>query len=157
MISGKLNSIPIQASYWIQKLIDDVKENRDNIDFNRGGIADNADNLQDYFKDTMNFDAIRLIKNVRLDVPDGTQTHVSQTPDGPFPVIVEINGNEGYTCDTEGIVDLHTADKLCQKAGYDGAIRYFTLGERRTEPFIKRYYIYLNILKRHRHLKTIYH
>ena len=97
MIFGKLNSIPIQASFWIQKLIDDVKENRDNIDLNRGDIADSADNFHDYFKDTMNFDAIRLIENVRLEAPDGTQTHVSQTPDGPYPVIVKINGNERYT------------------------------------------------------------
>ena len=37
------------------KLIDDVAENRDNIDINRGDIAHNADNLQEYFKDTMKF------------------------------------------------------------------------------------------------------
>ena len=107
-------------------MIDDVAENRDNIDVNRDDVAHNADNLQEYFKDTMNFDAIRLIKNVRLEAPDG-----SESPDGPWPVIVEINGNEGYICDIDGINE-HTAHLFCQNAGYDGAIRYFTLGERRT-------------------------
>ena len=108
-------------------MIDDVKENRDNIEVNRGDIAHNADNLQEYFKDIMNFEAIRLIENVRLEAPDG-----SESPDGPWPVIVEINTVGGYICDADGTVDEHTAHLLCQKAGYDGAIRYFTLGERRT-------------------------
>ena len=104
--------------------MDDVAENRDNIAANSGNIADNAENLQEYFEDTMNFNAIALIENVRLEAPADTGT-----PDSPWPVIVEINGNSGYTCDTDDNVDLHTADKLCQKAGYAGALRYFTLGE----------------------------
>ena len=72
-------------------MIDDVKENRDNIEVNRGDIAHNADNLQEYFKDIMNFEAIRLIENVRLEAPDG-----SESPDGPWPVFVEINDMGSY-------------------------------------------------------------
>ena len=106
-------------------MLDDVAENRDNIALNTDNIADNTENLQEYFKDTMNFNAIALIENVSLEAPAGTLT-----PDGPWPVIVEINGNSGYTCDTDGTVDAHTADLLCQKAGYAGATSWKTQGER---------------------------
>ena len=41
------NSRPFLAAYWIPKLLDDVKDNTENIDVNRGNIADNAENLQD--------------------------------------------------------------------------------------------------------------
>merc|ERR1712176_129336 len=70
---------------------------------------------QEYFKDHMNFDAIRLIEEAHLEIP----------PFGyfwdPWPLLVKINGNEGYTCDAEGTVDQHTADLLCEKAGFIGA------------------------------------
>ena len=71
----------------------------------------------------MNFDAIRLIEEAHLEVPplDGNFL-------GPWPLLVEINGNEGYTCDAEGTVDQHTADLLCQKAGYTGASNWWTKG-----------------------------
>ena len=98
--------------------MDDVKENRDNIAVNSGNIAENADNLQEYFDDIMNFDAITLIENAYLE---------GIGPPLEGPLIVNINGNEGYTC---GTVDQHTAELLCQKAGYAGATRSFTQGER---------------------------
>ena len=63
----------------------------------------------------MAFDAIRLIEDAHLEVPPTVGN--AQT----WPLLVEINGNEGYTCDAEGTVDQHTADLLCQKAGFDGA------------------------------------
>ena len=74
----------------------------------------------------MAFDAIRLIEEAHLEVPDG-----SVNIWGPWPLLVKINGNEGYTCDAEGTVDQHTADLLCQKAGWvDGATvgGWFTQG-----------------------------
>ena len=52
-------------------MLDDVKENTENIDVNRGNIADNAKNLQHYFKGIMNVDAITLINNTRLETPVG--------------------------------------------------------------------------------------
>ena len=114
---------PILAAYWIQVLLDDVKENHDNIAVNSGNIAENADNLQEYFKDTMNFDAITLIENAYLEGPP-----VIPLLEGAL--MVNINGNEGYACDTDGTVDQHTADLLCQKAGYAGATNSYTQGER---------------------------
>ena len=65
----------------------------------------------------MAFDAIRLIDEAHLEVPPGAPNFW-----GPWPLLVQINGNEGYTCDAEGTVDKHTADTLCQKAGFIGAI-----------------------------------
>ena len=116
----KWNSKSILASYWIEKLLHDVHENQGNIADNAGHIAHNADNIQEYFKDIMNFDAIRLVDNAFL---GGLF--------GPIPpvigaIVVQINGNEGYVCDTEGTVDQHTADLLCQKAGAAGATDFYT-------------------------------
>ena len=114
----------------IQKLLDDVKTNAENIDVIRGDIAETDDKLQAYFKDTMNFDAIANITYAYLD-------EYLLNPAGPWPIVVEINGNVGYTCDTDGTVDQHTADLLCIKAGnvtggsslYAGAVTWFPLGE----------------------------
>ena len=101
--------------------MNDIEENRRDIDVNRDNIEDNAENLQDYFKDTMNFDAVRLIEHAYLE-------HFAILPDGPL--VVEINGNKGYVCDTDGTVGQHTADLLCQKVGYPaGAQAYGTKGE----------------------------
>ena len=105
-------------------MLDDVADNKENIADNAAHIANNADNLQEYFKDTMNFDAIRLIDNAQLEL------HNIPPPVLEGPLVVEINGNEGYACDTDGTVDQHTADLLCQKAGYAGALEWFTQGER---------------------------
>ena len=69
----------------------------------------------------MSFDAIRLIESAQLEIP-----LISLQPEGPL--IVKINGNEGYTCDSEGTVDQHTAHLLCQKAGYGGASNWWTEG-----------------------------
>ena len=104
-------------------MLDDVADNKGNIADNAADIAQNADNLQEYFKDIMNFDAIRLIDYAKLEIP-----LLSIYTEGPL--IVEINGNEGYACDTDGTVDQHTADLLCQKAGYAGATNFYTQGER---------------------------
>ena len=98
----------------------DVATNAVDISENAGKIAHNTDNLQEYFKDTMNFDAVRLIENAYL---GGLA--------GPIPpvegaIVVQINGNEGYVCDTDGTVDQHTADLLCQKVGAAGATNFFT-------------------------------
>ena len=101
----------------------DVAENKENIAENAAHITQNADNLQKYFKDIMNFDAIRLIDEAVLEGPFGVIPIEG-------PLVVEINGNEGYACDTDGTVDQHTADLLCQKAGYAGALEWFTQGER---------------------------
>ena len=65
----------------------------------------------------MAFDAVKLIDEAHLEVPDDAPFW----PPSPWPLVVEINGNEGYTCDAEGTVDQQTADLLCQKAGFDGA------------------------------------
>ena len=121
----KWNSIPILAAYWIPILRADVAENKENIAENAAHITQNADNLQKYFKDIMNFDAIRLIDEAVLEGPFGVIPIEG-------PLVVEINGNEGYACDTDGTVDQHTADLLCQKAGYAGALEWFTQGERWT-------------------------
>ena len=110
--------------------MDDVKANAENIDVNRGDIADTDDKLQAYFKGIMNFDAIKHIKRVSID-------EYLVNPAGPWPIIVDINGNEGYACDTDGTVDQHTADLLCIKAGnftggsslYAGAVTWFTQGK----------------------------
>ena len=70
----------------------------------------------------MNFDAITLIENARLEIPFGSIIGGA--------LVVEINGNEGYTC---GIVDQHTADLLCQKVAADhsvGAINVYTQRKR---------------------------
>ena len=101
--------------------MDDVAENKENIAENAAHITQNANNLQKYFKDIMNFDAIRLIDDAYL---EGFQPVL----DGPL--IVEINGNVGYACDTDGTVDQHTADLLCQKAGYAGATNFYIQGKR---------------------------
>ena len=117
------NSRPILAAYWIPKLLNDVKENTENIDINRGNIADNAKNLQHYFKDTMNVDAIKLINNARLETQLGYQLEGA--------LIVEINGNEGYACDTGRIVDQYTANLLCNTVSYGSyALKFYTQGER---------------------------
>ena len=100
----------------------EIDANKANIADNAAHIAHNADNIQEYFKDIMNFDAIRLIDNAFLEGPIG----IIPTEG---PLVVEINGNEGYTCDTDGTVDQHTADLLCQKAGYAGATNFYTKGE----------------------------
>ena len=71
----------------------------------------------------MAFDAIRLIEEAHLEVP--AESGIIW---GPWPLLVEINGNEGYTCDAESTVDQHTADLLCQKAGWIGAFEWFTQG-----------------------------
>ena len=102
-------------------MLDDVAENKENIAENAAHITQNADNLQEYFKDIMNFNAIRLIDDAYL---EGFQPVL----DGPL--IVEINGNVGYACDTDGTVDQHTADLLCQKAGYAGATNFYIQGKR---------------------------
>ena len=111
-------------------MLNDIKANAESIDVNRGNIADTDDKLQAYFKDTMNFDAITHIERVVID-------EYLLNPAGPWPIIVGINGNEGYACDTDGTVDQHTADLLCIKAGnftggsslYAGAVTWYTLGE----------------------------
>ena len=100
--------------------MNDVAENKGNIADNAEHITQNADNIQEYFKDTMNFDAIWLIDDASL-----------RGLAGPLPpvegaIVVQINGNEGYVCDTEGTVDQHTADLLCQKAGAAGATDFYT-------------------------------
>ena len=84
------------------------------------GINQNADLRQEYFKDHMNFDAIQLIEDAYLEVPE------LHSPYSPWPLIVKINGNNGYTCDANGTVDQHTADLLCQKAGFYGASTWTT-------------------------------
>ena len=73
-------------------MLDDVKENRDNIAVNTGNIAQNADEIQDGFKELMNFDAIMHIENAYLESS-------LLPPILSGPLIVDINGNEGYTCD----------------------------------------------------------
>ena len=73
----------------------------------------------------MAFDAIGLIEDAYLEVPIGEAVNFV----GPWPLVVKINGNEGYTCDAEGTVDQHTADLLCQKAGYLGAFNWFNRGK----------------------------
>ena len=103
---------------------DGIAENKGNIANNAAHIAHNADNIQEYFKDIMNFDAIRLIDDAFLEGPILPPVRLL---DGPL--VVEINGNEGYACDTDGTVDQHTADLLCQKAGFAGALNWFTQGE----------------------------
>ena len=107
-------------------MLDDVAENKENIAENAAHITQNADNLQEYFKDIMNFNAIRLIDDAYLEliIP------IIPPSEGPGPLIVEINGNVGYACDTDGTVDQHTADLLCQKAGYAGATNFYTQGKR---------------------------
>ena len=102
----------------------EIDENKGNIANNAAHIAQNADHIQEGFKEIMNFDAIRLIENAYLEIPPLDPNHV-----GPWPLIVEINGNDGYTCDTYGTVDQHTADLLCQKAGFAGATDFYTQGE----------------------------
>ena len=74
----------------------------------------------------MAFDAIRLIEEAKLEALYGAENHW-----GPWPLLVQINGYEGYTCDAEGTVDQLTADLLCQKAGFIGAALggWFTQGE----------------------------
>ena len=104
-------------------MLDDVKDNTENIDVNHGNIADNANNLQDYFKDTMNFDAIKLINNARLEIPVGYLLGGA--------LIVEINGYEGYACDTGRTVDQYTANLLCNTVSYGSyALNFYTQGER---------------------------
>ena len=121
------NSIPILAAYWFPILRADVAENKENIaNHIADQIAHNADHIQEYFKDIMNFDAIRLIDNAQLEL------HNIPPPVLEGPLVVEINGNEGYACDTDGTVDQHTADLLCQRAGYAGALEWLTQGERLT-------------------------
>ena len=71
----------------------------------------------------MAFDAIRLIEEAHLEIPFGSSFVV-----GPWPLLVEINVNEGYTCDAEGTVDSNTANLLCQKAGWISAFEWFTQG-----------------------------
>ena len=113
----------ISASYWIPILMKEIEDNRENIDVNRGNIEENTENLQDNFRDTMNFDAITLIENAYL------ETGGVILPDGPL--VVEINGYQGYACDTDGTVDQHTADLLCQEAGFpSGANSFYTQGGR---------------------------
>ena len=69
----------------------------------------------------MSFDAIRLTESAHLEIS-------LFIPEGPL--VVKINGNEGYTCDAEGTVDQNTADLLCQKAGnYVGASAWFNRGK----------------------------
>ena len=75
----------------------------------------------------MSFDAIQLIENAGLELLIQNQDPPPLFFDGPL--IVEINGNEGYTCDAESTVDKHTADLLCQKAGYDGASGWYNRGK----------------------------
>ena len=70
----------------------------------------------------MAFDAIRLIEEAHLEFGPFVW------PPAPWPLVVEINGNEGYTCDAEGTIDQHTADLLCQKAGWIGALGWSTQG-----------------------------
>ena len=100
---------------------DEIAENKRNIANNAANIAQNAEHIQEGFKEIMNFDAIRLIDDAYL---EGFQPVL----DGPL--IVEINGNVGYACDTDGTVDQHTADLLCQKAGYAGATNFYIQGKR---------------------------
>ena len=85
------------------------------IDDNSDGIQENADLRQEYFKDHMAFDAIKLIEEAYLEKPESDPSY------GPSPLVVKINGNYGYTCNAEYTVDQHTADLLCQKADFDGA------------------------------------
>ena len=100
--------------------MNEIEDNHENIDANRDDIAKNAEHLQDYFKDTMNFDAIRYIE-----IEAYMENGFLQLPDGPL--VVEINGNKGYVCDTDETVDQHTADLLCQKAGFPlGAYDFHT-------------------------------
>ena len=114
------------ASYWIEKLLHDVATNAGDISENAGKIAHNTDNLQEYFKDTMNFDAVRLIEDAGFYSPI---ICFLCPPLLEGPLVVGINGNEGYVCDTNGTVDQHTADLLCQKAGFAGAVNFTTHGE----------------------------
>ena len=93
------------------------------IDDNSDGIQENADFRQQYFKDHMNFDAIQLIEDAYLEKPENDPSN------GPWPLVVKINGNYGYTCNAEGTVDQHTADLLCQKADFDGASNFQIGGE----------------------------
>ena len=78
----------------------------------------------------MNFDAIQLIKKAWFDQNLIYQPSASlSTISGPYPLLVEINYHYGYVCDAQGSVDQHTADLLCQKAGYAGATNFYTKGE----------------------------
>ena len=74
----------------------------------------------------MSFDAIQLIENAGLEIlPQNGPPPISVEG----PLIVEINGNEGYTCNAESTVDKHTADLLCQKAGFDVASNWRNKGK----------------------------
>ena len=60
----------------------------------------------------MNFDAIQQITSAHLQLAQGIYgAHKG-------PLVVEINGNSGYACDGYEKVNQHTADLLCELAGF---------------------------------------
>ena len=101
--------------------------------------------INDYFKETMNFDAVQMIDHVTLESPIEIVNEIASAgwtmEWGPFPLLVEINHQQGYVCDAEGTVDQNTADLLCRKIPvpsscssctpyfYDGAESWQTKGE----------------------------
>lgn len=81
-------------------------------------MINNVNNdMHKMFRDTMNFNAIRRLKEDNAWLEDPTEDPVTGTFTGPM--IVKINGlgsyNNGYVCDT---VDQHTADLACAFMGY---------------------------------------
>ena len=96
--------------------------------------------IDDYFKETMNFDAVQMIDYATLESPMEIINEIAEAgwtmEWGLFPLLVEINHQQGYVCDVDGIVDQNTADLLCRKIRvpgkswfYDGADAWQTKGE----------------------------
>lgn len=99
---------------YIDDIEDDIEINREDIAGNSERIVENGQNIQDGFRDIMNFNAIQLITSAHLEIQP-----LSLQAEGPL--VVEINGSSGYTCDVQMTFDLDTANIFCQKAGYPSA------------------------------------
>lgn len=104
--------------------VDDIDDNEDDITINGEKIAENSKHIgengqkiQDGFREIMNFNAIQLITSAHLEIEPGNLQAFG-------PLVVEINGSSGYTCDANMIFDLDTANIFCQKAGYPAAERW---------------------------------
>jgi len=86
-----------------------MRENLDMIITNSQNITDVDDNLQEYFEDIMKFDAIKNVDHVKIQ-------WATKLNEGALKLT--INGNTGFACDGSKKVDKHTADILCQRAGF---------------------------------------